>query len=183
MIRLIVLHCLACFASPLCFAVIQPLESAADLAQLKQMAAGEVGEPTPGQWYGTPRWKALIRLAQLGDRGAAERVVAVARRQAANASAGKARGVLENIVILDNVASIRQPEAVEFLKEYLDSDERLPDLDGGVPGTPISHRAAALLASLVEEFPVKKEYCSDYTTEDIQACRKWMASHMGSVET
>lgn len=149
----------------------QAPESQADLAKLHELAAGEVEEPGAGRWYGTPQWKALIRLAQLGDKNAAEKAVNVARRQT--------RGFAEILVVLEHVASIRQSEAVEFLKEYLNSDERLPDLDGGVPGTLIAQRAAALLAPILEDFPVKKVYETDFTIEDIKTCRKWMNSHSG----
>ncbi len=154
-------------------------EGDADLAKLEDLAASEIEEPNVGRWYGTPEWKALVRLAQLGRGNAAEKAISVARRQSGRLGTGKSTGAVETLVILEQVASIRQPEAVGFLKEYLDSDERLPDLDGGVPGTLIAQRAALLLASIVADFPVKHSYETDYTNEDIRHCRDWMNSHRG----
>ena len=168
-----------CFAHSGIIAGAQLPQNSDDVTQLRELAAGDIEEPSTGRWYGTSQWKALIRLAQLGDRNAAEKVVNVARRQAAGAGTGISKGFVEVLVILEHVASIRQPEAVEFLKEYLDSNERLPDLDGGVPGTLIAQRAAVLLAPILEDFPVKRAYETDYTIEDIQTCRKWMNQHKG----
>ncbi len=76
--------------------------------------------------------------------------------------------------VLPQIAYIRQPEAIEYLKKYLDSDGHLP------PTTPIarfgesySHWVMDILAKSLKNFPVKQKLGRNYTQEDIELCRKW----------
>ena len=75
---------------------------------------------------------------------------------------------------LPNVGYIRQPEAIEYLKKYLESDGRLPPVDNR-PGPTYASRVVHILAESLENFPIKQKDARNYTDEEIELCRKWMS--------
>ena len=72
--------------------------------------------------------------------------------------------------LLPDIGYIRRPEAIEYLKEYLDGNGRLAPLDPGRPGIPVSSYALDILAKSLKNFP-------DVWNggKDIEFYRKWMS--------
>ena len=76
--------------------------------------------------------------------------------------------------LLPELAYVRAPRVIAHLRRYLDSERGLPPVRGRGKGVAYAQRAAALLAKVLPDFPVK-QYVGGYSEEDIEACRKWMA--------
>ncbi len=76
---------------------------------------------------------------------------------------------------LDELAYVRTPQIFAHLrKKYLDSERELPSVRGWGKGVSYAQHAAALLAKVLPDFPVKK-HVGGFSEQDIQICRKWMA--------
>jgi hypothetical protein len=74
--------------------------------------------------------------------------------------------------ILPHIAYIRQPEAIEFLWEYLRSDKTLPPIDG--IRIPYAQWVLHLLIPCLEGFPIQARDARNYKTEEIELARQWM---------
>jgi len=140
------------------------------IPKVRAIGLNPVREPEVGRWWGTREWAALLVLARRGE--------ADARKVVQQVEAEK--NIITRVTVcLQDVAYLRQPEGLDLLCKYLDSDERLPRVKDSAPGEPVNLRAAAALAKCLKEFPVKKEYPSDYTRADIIKCREWMKAQGG----
>jgi len=79
------------------------------------------------------------------------------------------------LVILPQIAYIRQPEGIEYLNRYLDSDLRLPPTDPVEKGEPVARWVLDMLAGCIKDFPVEKKPGRSYAQDDVETARKWMA--------
>lgn len=135
---------------------------------VRGFAKGAVREPGAGRWYGTKEWASRMVLARSGDKEAMRDILKYVEQET--------NLVIRITVLLDDVAYTRQTEGVELLNRYLNSDERLPSVKDSAPGSLVCQRAAAVLAKMISDFPVRKDYYADYSDRDIVECRQWMAT-------
>lgn len=77
--------------------------------------------------------------------------------------------------ILPAIGYIRQPEAIEYLKKYLESNKRLPSETPNTKGSLYALRALHILAACLKNFPVEQKESRGYTQEELDLCRKWMS--------
>ncbi len=116
-------------------------------------------------WDGKPTWACQLALARMGDNIAINEVVS--RVTTEN------EPILKITRLLKDLEYIRQPQAIEVLNQILNSEERLPSVKTGRPGTKYAYHALDLLAKSIKDFPVKSKGvgCSKQELED---ARKWM---------
>jgi len=74
-------------------------------------------------------------------------------------------------VLFADLKDFKDPETINYLKNYLNSDKRLPGLKPTVPREPLARRAALVLKEMLKGFPDGKYY--DFN--DIKKCREWMS--------
>jgi hypothetical protein len=141
------------------------------IPELRVMANSEIMEPEVGRWYGTIEWASLLVLARFSEKGMAARVIQRVEQEK--------NPVFRATDGLKDVAYICQPEGIELLRKYLNSNERLPGVKDNDSGELVCKRAAALLAESLIDFPMKKQYFGDFTETDIDVCRQWMNAHKG----
>ncbi len=77
---------------------------------------------------------------------------------------------------LEQLAYTRHPKAYRFIGSFLDSDERLPLVKNGVPGTRVAQRAMDVLVRLVPDAPLPTGRTPryNYTPEEISLVREWV---------
>ncbi|MHC4527365.1 MAG: hypothetical protein ACYTEX_24805 [Planctomycetota bacterium] len=73
---------------------------------------------------------------------------------------------------LTELAYVRQPQVVDYLRNYLNSNEKEPDDPPDVIGEAYASRAARALSEMLRGFPNKKGRGADPGT--IERCRQWM---------
>ncbi len=150
------------------------LAGIADVQSAKPRLNELAREPAlPGQTGWTnEKWAAHLALARMGD--------AAATRLCIQKVAGVTSEVQRVTLALQDIAYIRQPEAVAVLVEYLFSEKRLPSLDGE-PGGKYAQRALEHLTEMLEDFPVKnKEF--GYSNADIEQARQWITQQGGAAK-
>lgn len=116
-------------------------------------------------WYGKFVWACQLALARMGDETAISEVI--------NKVNTESEPILKITRLLKDIDYIRQPEGVEIIKEVLISNDRLPPLKAGKPGTKCAHYAMDLLANSIEDFPVKSKGCG-YSKAELEKARKWV---------
>lgn len=119
----------------------------------------------PTKWYRTLSWEARLARARMGVKEDIARCIELAEREE-----DKRERVL---TILPQIGYIRQPEAIEYLRKYLESDERLPRMGGR--RQPYADRVMYILAECLEDYPIEQRPGFTYGPEEIELCRKWMA--------
>jgi hypothetical protein len=118
------------------------------------------------KWYYTTGWVARLARARMGVKEDIERCIELVEEE-------------ENLdrrvtILLPRIAYIRQPQAIECLREYFLSNERLSPTNPGALGMPISKYLMSELADCLINFPVKKREARNYKDTEINLCRKWM---------
>jgi len=116
-------------------------------------------------WYGKSTWACQLALARIGDNAAINEVV--------NKITAEEEPILKITRLLKDLEYIRQPQAIEVLNEILNSEERLPSVKSGKPGTKYAYYALDLLAKSIEDFPMKSKGvgCSK---QELKGAREWM---------
>lgn len=137
------------------------------LNTIRKLGSTIVQDPEVGRWYGTKEWASNLVLARLGEIDSEELVQRVE---------SESNVVARVTICLQDITYIKQPEGVQLLLKYLNSEDRFPSVRDSTLGEKVCLRAAYFLAQSIEGFPIVKEYYSDYTEEDIATCRKWMSS-------
>jgi hypothetical protein len=118
-----------------------------------------------GKWYGTVGWAARLARARMGNKADIDRAIKVVESETDPDS---------RIFLLKYLAYIRQPEVIEILKKYLDSDEATPKRSIDVLQMPYAQIGIDLLADSIVNFPVTKREAGLYSKSDIELARKWM---------
>ena len=120
------------------------------------------------KWYYTLGWRARLARARMGVKEDIAKCIELAENE---------QGATERVLqILPQIGYIRQPEAIEYLRKYLESSERLPPTNPGMPGGLYAGRVMHIFAESLEDYPVKQKPARNYTEEEIELCRKWMAN-------
>ena len=113
-------------------------------------------------WYQRKGWAARLARARMGVKEDIIRCIDLAESEAdVNVRVQR---------ILPGIGYMRQPEAIEYLKKYLESDGRIP-----FPGQSYASRAVHILAVSLSNFPIKQKETRSYTDEEISVSRKWMS--------
>jgi hypothetical protein len=113
-------------------------------------------------WYNTRGWTARLARARMGVKEDIIKCIELAESEAdVNVRVDR---------ILPNIGYVRQPEAIEYLKKYLESDGYIPP-----PGQSYASLTVHILSVSLSNFPVKQSSSRNYSQEDIDLCRKWMS--------
>jgi len=132
-------------------------EMKSELPRLEKLLIDETTvDPNTGQryWWATLSWAARKARARMGVKEDIERCIELVESES---------DITERItrLIRKDLQYVRQPEVVEYLREYLESEEELPPLrpKGSTEplgrGVAFSQYAAATLAEMLVGFPVK----------------------------
>lgn len=119
-----------------------------------------------GKWYGTLGWAARLARARMGSKADISRAIKLVESEPDE--------VIRVTILLHDIAYIRQPEAIEVLQQYFESDKRLPQVKETAPGTSYHQYAVDLLTEIIRNFPLKKKCVGCYTQSDIELAREWM---------
>jgi len=147
-----------------------------EVGRLAELRDGETMSPSmlqSARYYGGVGWAATLARARLGSQ--ADLDVAIERVR------GEENSVLRVTDLLRQIAYTRQPDALELVREYLESSEQLPELKPG-SGTPYSQYALDILAGEIANFPVAQDGAGTYSDEDIAAARAFMADRSNWVD-
>ena len=140
------------------------IESLSD--EIYSLAARPIEEPQAGRFYGTKVWAANLVLARQGNSLSIAKLLDFAKKQDLHTRV---------VFILVDLQYVPQPEIVDFLRSYLDSDERLDSVKSTVKGILAANYAASSLARILLGFPVNYREDYSYSEEEIRACRIWMS--------
>ncbi len=110
----------------------------------------------------TAEWAAVLIMAQKNDIHAIEKAISLTK---------KSNVITRSCSLFDDLAMIKSEEIVLYLKECLNSKERLPELKVTIPGEFLAARAAKCLSKMLEGFP---EYDNYNTEKALDSCRLWM---------
>ncbi|MDM8540180.1 hypothetical protein QUF90_03750 [Desulfococcaceae bacterium HSG9] len=124
-------------------------------------------ELTVGRWYGTLGWAARLARARMGSQTDIFRCIELTEAES--------DPVIRITHLLKDIAYIRHPEAIHLLRNYLESDNRLPSVKETTPGTGYSQYAIHFLAESIANFPFKKKYVGGYSYSEIEQARQWMS--------
>jgi len=118
-------------------------------------------------WYYTTGWSARLARARMGVKEDITKCLQLVE-------------TVENldrrvITLLRDVGYIRQPQAIEHLQKYLESDKRLSPVSPPVPGEPIASYVLDILIDCLKDFPVARKLGRGYKSEQIEQARQWMA--------
>ncbi|MFH0910900.1 MAG: hypothetical protein V1918_05290 [Planctomycetota bacterium] len=130
-------------------------------------ASYEAGGLAGGLWYGTDSWQARLTRARLGVQEDIQKCL-----QLVESEKDEDRRVLR---LLPDVGYIRQPAAIEYLKRYVYSEERLPRVKETAPGSPYAAYAIHVLCDALNNFPIRKDDGIGYTDDELVLCRQWLA--------
>ncbi len=115
------------------------------LVQVAGIAEVRSAAPRLRQLANAGSWSAQLALARMGDPMAIRYVI-----DRVEGSKDEVRRVRS---LLDSLAYIRQPEAVEVIIKYLFSDKSTPASPPDVGSVPYSYYAVRLLEEIIEGFP------------------------------
>ena len=117
-------------------------------------------------WYYTTGWAAQLARARMGV------------KEEIQDSVNRIENEIdknERWQLLDNLGYIRQPEAINILKKYLDSDKKLPIANEINSGELYASYVIDILSDCLKDFPIKKKPGRSYSLEQINIVRKWMS--------
>lgn len=130
-----------------------------------QAEADKIGDK---KWYLTTGWVARLARARMGVREEIAKCIQLAERE---------QDATERVLrILPQIGYIRQREAIEYLRRYLESSDRLPAVKPTASGEMYASRVMHIFAVSLEGYPVKQKAARNYTDQEIELCRKWMAN-------
>lgn len=119
------------------------------------------------KWFHTVGWQARLARARMGVQEDINRCIELAEAE-------------ENFdhrvtVLLHDLGYIHQPETIDYLRRYLNSDRRLPPTNPDALGEPCSHYVMNIIAESLNNYPIERREGRHYTQEEIELCREWMA--------
>jgi hypothetical protein len=136
------------------------------LETIAGLAESPLTEPAVGRFFGTDGWAANLVMARQGDERSVKRLLDFASIQDAHTQV---------VFVAVDFQYVPQAGIVAYLKDILDSDDRLEPTKETVKGVPVANYAAFSLARILQGFPVKDKEDFSYSEEEIGACRKWMS--------
>jgi len=143
------------------------------LPRLKKLLINEVAYSSDPnmrhfpKWYYTSGWAARLARARIGVKEDIQKCIELVEKEAESND--------RHFMLLHDIGYIRQPAAINYLRQYLESDKRLPSVRAGTPGEPVSNYVMSILAESLRNYPVKRKEARNYTEQEIDRCRKWMS--------
>jgi hypothetical protein len=135
-------------------------------SQEVRLKAEVARQPLPDAGYhGINTWAALLALARLGDEAALKTVIARVRAEQDI--------VVRSTILFEVLGYTMRPAAFDVLREYLNSDSRLPRIKDNVPGTMEASRAAAVFSKYIRGFPIQE---TDFSEPQTMQARSWANS-------
>jgi hypothetical protein len=136
------------------------------IPRLREQVANEpLLEPPPPGFHEEQTWAAMLALSRLGDDQSLNAVIRRVRQE---------RDIIVRATILfADLGYTRQPAAFDVLKEYLNSDARMPRIKDNVPGELEAARAAAEFARHIRGFPIQE---TDFSEAEVMEARAWVNS-------
>jgi hypothetical protein len=117
-------------------------------------------------WYYTTGWAARLARARMGVQSDIKKCLEL--EETVEDLDRRVRR------LLPDVGYIRQPQAIQYLQRYLESDKRLLPVKPTVQGELYANRAMRILVGSLRNFPIAKKETHSYTLEEIETARKWM---------
>lgn len=114
-------------------------------------------------YYDTNAWASLLALARLGDRKALNQVIEHVRNEPDI--------VVRATILFADLGYTMQPAAFDVLRDYVNSDRRLPAVKTTVPGRLEASRAAEVFSKYIADFPIKD---TDFTELQTLQAREWV---------
>ncbi len=139
-----------------------------ELPHLKELLVDELEyeKRTREPWWFQLSWNARLARARMGVEEDIEMCIDMIEHEVDSTN---------TFELLGSLGYIRQPQAIESLKRYLESDLRLPQVKLTVPGERYASYVTHILADCLSNFPIEKREGRGYTMEEIELCRKWMS--------
>ena len=134
---------------------------------LKETDDIEAFVSTKRKWLGSLRWDALRARARMGVKEDIQLCIRVVKT---TPDQGKLAGVS-----FEQLAYVRQPEIVEYLKPYAFRDDAAVETKGDMIGYLYCGVAIKALACMLDEFPLEAGHYP--SLEDIEICREWLRDH------
>ena len=129
----------------------------------EQVENNPLGESPPPGYHMDNTWAALMALARMGDEASlAEMLRQIQREQDI---------VVQVTFLLMDLAYTRQPKAYDVLRQYLNSDQRLPQVKETVPGRLAAAYVAAAFSKHVKGFPIIE---TDFSELQVAQARDWV---------
>ena len=128
-----------------------------------EVANHPLSDPPPPGYYNTNTWAALLALARQGDEQALAEVIRRVR--------GETDIVVRATILFSDLGHTRRPRAFDVLRDYLNSNERLPRVKDNVPGRMEAARAAAVFSKYIKGFPIQE---TDFTEAQTLQARAWV---------
>jgi len=118
------------------------------------------------KWYYTTGWSARLARARMGVKEDINKCLQLVE-------------TVENldrrvITLLRDVGYTRQPEAIEFLQRYLESQQRLSPVKPTAPGQPVASYVLDILIDCLKDFPIERKPGRGYKWKQIEQAREWM---------
>jgi hypothetical protein len=131
----------------------------------KQVGDHPLPERAAPGYHNTNTWAALLALARQGDE---QSLALVIRRVHEERDI-----VVRATTLLYDLGYTMRPAAFDSLKDYLNSDERLPTIKDNVPGRLEASHAAAVFSKYVRNFPIQE---TDFSEAQTRQARAWVNS-------
>jgi hypothetical protein len=117
---------------------------------------------TDGMYGFLVQWVSALVLARWGDERALDFII--------HTTAKESNEVVRATRYLPDLAYTLQPRAFDALRNYLFSENRLPQLKDTVLGEPVARYAAQIFAEYVEDCPIQNKNIQE---SDIPVIRAW----------
>jgi len=120
-------------------------------------------------WSYTVGWAARLARARMGVKEDIEKCIELVK------TAEKDSFNIVVVHLLKDIAYIRQPEAIDYLRQYLNSDRRLAPTNPGNIGEPVANYVMNFIAESLDNYPIERREVRNYSEQEIELCRKWMS--------
>ncbi len=127
------------------------------------------------KWYFTIGWAARLARARMGVEEDIKKCINLVEDELEHGGYFEGRGNTPVTKLLSDIGYISQPEAVRYLQQQLESKKRLRPSNPGMLGEPVANYVMSILADRLIDFPVKPKKARNYTQQDFEVSKKWMA--------
>lgn len=136
------------------------------IPRLQAMLVDETKLQKPER-YGVS-WRARLALARMGSQSDLAQCIKVVQSEG--------DPVFRTGILLRQLAFTRQQGVISVLREYLESDESLPSVNEGMPGSLVADYVTWIFAQTLEHFPLKDKGTNGYAQEEIDTAKQWMTT-------
>lgn len=144
-----------------------------EMKRLEVLLTGESADENlrrpSGVWWGSIWWASRLARARMGSKSDIKHCIELVESYEETTRVSN---------LLHQLSYVRQPEVVELLQKYLNSDKRLPRVKETAPGSLYASYVMAYLAEMLDDFPIKNEGAREsraYSEKEIKQIREWMS--------